>query len=359
MSHSHRQKETPLTDSLLRAEIAEQPEVLRRLLRDGAADVERVSERLRAHQVAHVVIAARGSSDNAARYAQYVFGAYNRLVVSLATPSLFTRYHAAPRMDGALVVGVSQSGESPDLVAVIVEGRRQGCQTLAITNVADSPLAKAAHHVLALRAGPEQSIAATKTYTAQLMALAMLSTDLAQDADRKRELAHVPEFVAEAAGVDDQIVAAAAETLRGAGHGVVIGRGFNFATAFELALKAKELAHVAVEPYSSADFLHGPIALIETGFAAIVINVAGAVSAEVDSVLADICARGACPVVLSNLRSSLDRAAAPIALPAGMPEWVSPIAAIVPGQLLAFHLSRIRGLDPDSPRGLHKVTKTT
>ena len=358
MMASDRDRGTPLTDSVLRAEIAEQPEVLRRLLRDGTSDVSRVAESLRAHPPRLVVIAARGSSDNAARYAQYLFGAYNRLVVSLATPSLFTRYHAAPQMDGALVVGVSQSGESPDLVAVVAEGRRQGCQTLAITNVAGSPLAKAAHHVIELRAGPERSIAATKTYTAQLTALAMLSTELAQDETRRRELARVPEFVASAAGVDDAIVVAAAETLRGAGHGVVLGRGFNFSTAFELALKAKELAHVAVEPYSSADFQHGPIALIETGFAAIVINVAGAVSGEVDVLLADISGRGARPVVLSNLRSSLDLAAAPIALPADMPEWVSPIAAIVPGQLLAFHLSRIRGRDPDSPRGLKKVTKT-
>lgn len=348
-----------MTHSVLRAEIAEQPEVLRGLLHDGAADVARVAERLGAHRVGHVIVAARGSSDNAARYAQYVFGVYNRLVVSLATPSVFTRYHAAPDMEGALVVGVSQSGESPDLVAVIAEGRRQGCQTLAITNVAESPLARAAHHVITLRAGREQSIAATKTYTAQLTALAMLSAELAQDETRRRDLARVPEFVAAAAGVDDQLVAAAAETLRGAGHGVVLGRGFNFATAFELALKAKELAHVAVEPYSSADFQHGPIALIETGFAAIVINVAGAVSDEVDVLLADLCGRGARPVVLSNLRSSLNMAAAPIALPTGMPEWVSPIAAIVPGQLLAFHLTCIRGLDPDSPRGIRKVTRTT
>jgi glucosamine--fructose-6-phosphate aminotransferase (isomerizing) len=330
MTHD-RQGGVRLPDSVLRAEIAEQPDVLRRLLRDGASEVERVADSLRARPPSHVVIAARGSSDNAARYAQY----------------------------GALVVGVSQSGESPDLVAVVEEGRRQGCQTLAITNVIDSPLARAADHVIGLRAGPERSIAATKTYTAQLTVLAMLSAELAQDAARRRELERVPESVAVAAGVDDAIVVAAAETLRGAGGGVVLGRGFNFATAFELALKAKELAHVAVEPYSSADFQHGPIALIETGFAAIVINVAGAVSDEVDGLLADIQARGARPVVLSNLPSSLKRAAAPIPLPADMPEWVSPITAIVPGQLLAFHLSRVRGLDPDRPRGLHKVTRTT
>ena len=348
-----------MTDSVLRSEIAEQPDVLRRLLRDGADDVARTVERLGAGDVTHIVIAARGSSDNAARYAQYLFGAHNRITVSLATPSLFTRYQAAPRMTGALVVGISQSGESPDLVAVVAEGRRQGCRTLAITNVAGSPLAEVADEAIVLQAGQEHSIAATKTYTAQLTALAMVSTELAQDGVRRRELMRVPEYVAQALDPDEGAVMAAAERLRGAGHGVVLGRGFNFATAFELALKAKELARVAVEPYSSADFQHGPIALIETGFAALVINVAGAVSGEVEDLLRQIAGRGAHPVVLSNVPSSLALASSPVVLPDGMPEWLSPIAAIVPGQLLAFHLSRLRGFDPDNPRGIQKVTKTT
>jgi glucosamine--fructose-6-phosphate aminotransferase (isomerizing) len=342
----------------LRSEIAEQPEVIARLLRDGAAGVETVAAGIRARGVHHVVMAARGSSDNAARYAQYLFGAHNRLTVTLATPSLFTRYKAPPLMTGALVVGVSQSGESPDLVAVVEEGRRQGCPTLAITNVAGSPLTRVADHTIVLLAGAERSIAATKTYTAQLTALAMLSTALAGDGVRQRELQRVPAFVATALAVGDSAIAAAADTLKSAGHGVVLGRGFNFATAFEIALKAKELAYVAVEPYSSADFQHGPIALIDTGFAAIVVNVTGAVSAEVEDVLRAIVARGARPVVLSNRPSSLALASAPIPLAEDMPEWLSPIAAVVPGQLLAFHLSRARGFDPDQPRGLQKVTKT-
>ena len=279
--------------------------------------------------------------------------------MTLATPSLITRYQAPPVMAGALVVGISQSGESPDLIAVVEEGRRQGCLTLAVTNAAGSPLTAVADHTIVLRAGKERSIAATKTYTAQLAALAMLSTAIAQHEAWQRELARVPSFVAAAHGVDREAVLAAAAALKDAGHGVVLGRGFNFATAFEAALKAKELAYVAVEPYSSADFQHGPIALIDTGFAAIVINAAGAVSAEVEELLRTIAERGARPVVISNLPSSLALAAAPIPIPADMPEWLSPIAAIVPGQLLAFHLSRLRGFDPDQPRGLKKVTKTT
>jgi glucosamine--fructose-6-phosphate aminotransferase (isomerizing) len=225
--------------------------------------------------------------------------------------------------------------------------------------VAGSPLTRVADHAIVLHAGEERSIAATKTYTAQLTALAMLSTALSGDGERQRELLRAPEFVAAALGIEDGAIAAAAETLKSAGHGVVLGRGFNFATAFEIALKAKELAYVAVEPYSSADFQHGPIALIDTGFAAIVVNVTGAVSDEVEDLLKTIAARGARPVVLSNRPTSLALAAAPIPLAEDMPEWLSPIAAVVPGQLLAFHLSRARGFDPDRPRGLRKVTKTT
>lgn len=346
-------------DSLLRQEIAEQPDVLQRLLAEGWAEAESVAGRLRGDAVTHVVIAARGSSDNAARYAQYLFGAHNSLLVTLATPSLFTRYQRPPRMRGALVVGISQSGQSPDLVAVVEEGRRQGCATLAITNVGDSPLAAAADHTILLRAGEERSVAATKTYTAQLMALAMVSTALGGDAARRRELEAVPAHVAGALAANEEAIAGAAAALKDAGHGVVIGRGFNYATAFEVALKAKELAYVAVEPYSAADFLHGPVALVETGFAAIVINVDGAVADEVDDLLGEMTGRGARPVVISNRLSSLARATAPIPLPGLMPEWVSPMAAIVPGQMLAFRLSRIRGFDPDRPRGLRKVTRTT
>jgi glucosamine--fructose-6-phosphate aminotransferase (isomerizing) len=191
------------------------------------------------------------------------------------------------------------------------------------------------------------------------MAVAMLSAAWGDDDERRRALLGVPAAVAEAAATDTAAVVAAAGVLKDAGHGVVIGRGFNYATAFEVSLKAKELAYIAVEPYSAADFQHGPIALIETGFAAVVINVAGSVSEEVESLLAEMLRRGARPVVLSNVPSSLRLGAAAIPLPASLPEWLSPIAAVVPGQLLAFHVSRQRGFDPDQPRGLQKVTLTT
>jgi glutamine---fructose-6-phosphate transaminase (isomerizing) len=348
-----------MTDSILLGEIHSQPRTLARLLAEGHEDVERVAAALRPCGIRHVVIAARGSSDNAARYAQYVLGAFNGMTVTLATPSLFTRYASPPRMDGALVVGISQSGQSPDLVAVVEEGRQQGCPTLAITNVAGSPLSAVADHTLLLRAGEERSIAATKTYTAQLLTIAMLSAALDDDDRRRREIGRVPSEVQLVLDMTAGKVEAAAAVLKDAGHGVVIGRGFNYATAFEISLKAKELAYVAVEPYSAADFQHGPIALVETGFAAAIVNVAGAVSEEVENLARTMTERGARPVVVSNIPSSLALASAPLELPADLPEWVSPIAAVVPGQLLAFYLSLARGFEPDQPRGLKKVTKTT
>ena len=357
--------------SILLSEIAEQPAILRALLAAEHENVRALAARIRAADPHYVFIAARGSSDNAARYAQYVFGANNNLAVALATPSLFTQYHAAPRLAGALVIGVSQSGASPDLVAVVAEGRRQGALTLAITNAPDSELAREAGAVVALHAGVERSVAATKTYTTELMTLAMLSAALSGDETRQAELDRLPDQVAAVlaalapAGLDADpglplaVLAPAVHLLRPSDYCVVIGRGYHFATAHEVALKAKELAYVAAEPYSSADFLHGPIALLERGFPAIVINTGGRVFNEVQFLLIEVVRRGAKAVVISDRPEALALSPAPIALPSGVPEWLSPIAAAVAGQLLAAQLSVARGFDPDRPRGITKVTRTT
>ena len=206
-----------MSESLLLQEIAEQPERLRDLLADGAAEVDAIARTPGSKSIRHIVIAARGSSDNAARYAQYVFGAFNRVTVTLATPSLFTRYNAPPRMECAGGRDLP-SGQSPNLVAVVEEGRRQGCPTLAITNAAGSPLSEVADHTLLLRSGPGRNIAATKTYTAQLLALAMLSAAVAGDSRRKDELASVPAHVAAALDVNADAMSAAAAALKDAGH---------------------------------------------------------------------------------------------------------------------------------------------
>jgi glutamine---fructose-6-phosphate transaminase (isomerizing) len=338
------------------SEISEQPHALARFLDAESAMVERIASELRRADIRYVVIAARGTSDNAGTYAKYVFAAFNHLPVALATPSLYTVYKAPPRLDSSLVIGISQSGESPDIVAVIDEARRQNAPTLAITNYAESPLARAANHVIFQHAGEEKTVAATKTYTTQLCALALLSTALAQDHTRRAELDAVPDAVAHTLGLNETAESAAGN-WRAATTCIVLGRGYNYATAFEIALKLKELAYVTADPFSSADFLHGPIAIVHDGFPVIVIAPRGQVSGDLIAVAKQLQVRGADLAIISDVPEALDLGT-PLALTASLPEWLSPFIAVIPGQLLAFHLTRAKGYDPDHPRGLMKVTKT-
>ncbi|MGC9349030.1 MAG: SIS domain-containing protein [Anaerolineae bacterium] len=344
-------------ESTLKREILEQPDVLRRLLQNERANVEQVCEAVRARRPRYVMIAARGTSDNAARYGQYLFGAFNGLPVALATPSLFTQYENPPVVSDALVVGISQSGETPDIVRVLSEAREQGAPTLTITNTLGSPLAEAAEHVIHLNAGQEVSVGATKTYTASLMALAMLSSALAEDEQRFEMLTQVPDYVAEVTASAPSIITSS-ERYRYMEACVVISRGYNYATAYEIALKLKELTYVLAEPYSSADFQHGPVALIESGFPVIAAVPEGVVADELVELLRQLRERGAELVVFSALSEALSLAHNRFALPAGIPEWVSPMVTVVPGQLMAFGLALAKGLDPDKPRDLSKVTRT-
>lgn len=343
--------------SLVELEVHEQPAVLARLLAEGRPLVQDAAARIRATAPRFVVIAARGSSDNAARYAQYLLGAHNQLTVALATPSLFTFYQRPPALAGSLVVGISQSGHSPDIVAVIAEGRRQGALTLALTNDLASPLARAAELVVPLLAGQERAIAATKTYTAQLFVLAMLSAALADDPIFWDDLARLPHAVAQTLVLNREFPASV-PLLASARHLAVIGRGFNYATAFEIALKLKEVCQLFAEPYSSADFRHGPIALIEPDFPVVIVAPSGAVFADVTALVEELRARRATLAIVSDSEMLLATADVALPLPSGVPEWLSPLVAVVPGQLLALALARARALDPDHPRGLQKVTRT-
>ncbi len=343
--------------SYLEQEILEQPEVLRRLWDREKERVQALADVIRTRAPRFVVLAARGSSDNAARYGQYLLGAVNGLPVALATPSLFTIYRRPPRLAEALVVAVSQSGQSPDIVAVVEEGRRQGALTLAVTNDAESPLARAAEFVFSLHAGTERSIAATKTYTASLFAIAMLSAALADDEETWRALQSIPDAIARVV-TSAPAIRQASERYRYMEACVVISRGYNYATAYEIALKLKELTYVLAEPYSSADFQHGPVALVERGFPAIAVVPEGAVAAEMVDFLKELRAREAELVVISAQEEALKLAQTPLRVPAGIPEWLSPLVTVVPGQLFALGLTLARGLDPDHPRGLRKVTMT-
>jgi glutamine---fructose-6-phosphate transaminase (isomerizing) len=342
----------------MRDEILEQPGVVERLLTDQRAPMSRLAARLRRRAIDSVVIAARGTSDHAAIYAQYVMGTRHRLPVALATPSVLSLYGAAPRFRRALVVGISQSGASPDVVGIVEAGRKQGVPTLAITNDPGSALASAADHVVDLSAGPELAVAATKTYTAELVAVAMLSVAMGEGLKAGAgSLARLPAALTGALNSE-----AEAERVAGAQkaitHAVVLGRGYEYATAREWALKLQELTQVLAAPYSAADFQHGPIALTGPGFPAFAVVSGGAVSADLLAVLRRMRALGADLLVVSNRRELRDAGANALAVPGRIPEWLMPVVSIVPCQLHALHLARARGLDPDAPRHLRKVTLT-
>ncbi len=341
--------------SLLEQEIYSQPEVLARLLERETDHVAQIVAQLPPFEYA--LIAARGSSDHAALYAKYAWATFANYPVALAAPSLHTLYGAKPTLAHALVVGISQSGQSPDILAVLEEGKRQGRPTLAITNDGNSPLAAIADHVIELHAGVERSVAATKTYTTQLVALMLFAASWSGDADRVMELRRLPEAVAVTLGAGSAI-AEQAQRYKTMEQCVVIGRGYNYATASELALKLKELTYVMAASYSSADFRHGPIATIDSGLPTLLIMPTGVPFNDMLELAGELQQRGAELLVVSDANQALTLAKTALPLAPAVPEWLSPVTAIIPGQLLALHLAIARGLDPDVPRGLHKVTKT-
>jgi len=341
----------------LREEILEQPERLSHLLESQQETARKIAQTIRERQIHYVVIAARGTSDNAARYATYLWGAFNALPVALATPSLFTYYQSPPKMRAALVVGISQSGQSPDIVQVIEEGKRQGCLTLAITNAADSPLAQTAEYHFDICAGVEKAVAATKTYTAQLMAIAMLSAALAGESALWDDLHRLPEW-SQAVFQNEEKIEQAVQRYRYMERCAVLGRGYNYATAFEWALKLKELTYVAAEPYSSADFLHGPIAMVQEGFPVLIAAPQGKIFPSVWQTLQQLQHLRAETVLISNDWQALRQATTALPIPEGVPEWLSPLVSIIPAQLFTLYLTLAKGYDPDRPRTIFKVTRT-
>jgi glucosamine--fructose-6-phosphate aminotransferase (isomerizing) len=342
--------------SWLEAELREQPAALAQLLERQTTHARDVASAFRRDDVQYVLIASRGSSSNAARYAQYLLGRAQRVPVMFATPSLYTIYEQPPRLNGAVVVGISQSGASPDVTSVLAEARRQGRPTIALTNDAASPLAQQADAVLPLEAGEERAVAATKTYVNSLGAVALLFAALDRDAARA-ELAAMPEIM-------EQQIALSLETAppldeyRDAVGATVVARGVNYGTAFEIALKIRELSGLVVEAYSPADLMHGPIAAIQPGWPVVVVAPTGPARPSVEEVVLPLLERQARLLVVSDVAAVLRRANTKLPLVSRVPEWLTPLTAVIPGQVTAMRLAQLRGLDIDSPAGLRKVTLT-
>lgn len=341
----------PTSPSVLRAEIGQQPAAVARVLAREGKRTAALGARLSRAGISYVVVAARGTSDNAARYAQYAFGIVHRLPVALAAPSLVTLYRRPPRVAGAFVIGISQSGRSPDVVETVAAARAEGAPTLAIVNDETSPLARAAEWVLPVHAGVERSVAATKTYTAQLAAVALLVLSLGPRRKERAALDAIPDAIEKALAVEPR-AEAAARVFAARDRAVVLGRGLHFPTAFEIALKLKELALVLAEPYSSADFQHGPIAMAEKDLPVVLVAPPGSRPAKETEALGRELARRGSPILAIG---PARKGALPVPR---VPELLQPLVSIVPGQLLALHAARARGFDPDRPRGIRKVTET-
>src|ERR1700682_3151184 len=342
--------------SRFREEIGEQPLLASRMLADSRGAVTAIATRLRESKPRGFVIAARGSPDPAALYAQSLSAPPNHMMVALAAPSLFTSYGRAPSLDGQCVIGISQSGAAPDVIAVIEEAARQGADTVAVTNETDSQLAKAAELVLPLGAGPEQSVPASKTYVASLLALALVSQAIDPDSSFEAALGQVPPALAAALEQEtelDRLVPA----LMGP-RAIVLGRGFNFSTAEEIALKLTETSYVLARAWSVADFEHGPIAGVDAGLPILIVGGGGPTGSELDEVAQRLGGYG-CRVtgIFDGKPGSLDRDAVG-SIDFGLPEELTPLTLAVVGQLLAHRVALARGIDPDRPRALNKVTRT-
>jgi glutamine---fructose-6-phosphate transaminase (isomerizing) len=343
--------------SWLETELREQPEALRRLLDRQAVAAQAAARLFQKRDIRYVLIASRGSSGNVARYAQYLLGRAHRVPVMFATPSLYTIYGQPPRLDGGLVIGISQSGASPDVIAVLAEARDQGRPTLALTNDVESALARTAGAVLPLEAGREQAVAATKTYLNSLGAVALLFAEVAKDVAAREELARMPDALAAQIelSLDDP---SPLEEYRDAVGLTVVARGVNYGTGFEIALKIRELSGLVTEAYSPADLMHGPIAAIQPGWPVVVVAPSGPARPSVEEIVPPLRARGARLLAISDVRAVLRRAQTKLPLAPGVPEWLSPLTAVVPGQVTALRLASLRGLDLDRPAGLRKVTLT-
>lgn len=342
--------------SRFREEIGEQPLLASRMLAESRGAVTSIAARIRATKSRGLVIAGRGSSDHAALYAKYLFGVRNHMMVALAAPSLFTSYGSPPDLDGQCVIGISQSGAAPDVIAVIEEASRQGRVTVAVTNDPQSRLAHAAELLMPLGAGPERSVPASKTYMASLLALALISQALDPDPSFEAALGQVPPALAAVLEQDDELDRLVPALL--GPRAIVLGRGFNLSTAEEIALKLTETSYVLARAWSVADFEHGPIAVVEPGFPVVLVDGRGQVSADMESIGQRLADQGCRVIRLLDGMGETGDPEATVTIDSGLPEELTPLTLGVLGQLLAHRVALARGLDPDRPRAQIKVART-
>jgi len=344
---------------LMIAEIHEEPSALDRLIDKELKRVWALAERWAKQPPRFIFIAARGTSDHVALYGKYLFETMTHIPTGLAAPSVASIYKAQVNVEGSLFIGISQSGEAADVTSVLEQANAGGADTLAITNIGSSPITVIAQHTIELHAKPELAVAATKTFSSSMAALLLLAAAIGRNEELRAELERLPSLVADVLGHEHQIEGKM-ERFRYLRECVVLGRGYNLATAYELALKMRETSNVRAQPFASPDFVHGPIAIIEEGYPVIAIANRGVTLPSVMAVIAETQTRGAEAVVIGNAPDALATAdvSFPVIPERDVPEVISPFTSITASQLFAHALSVLKGYDPDKPRGLHKVTIT-
>jgi glucosamine--fructose-6-phosphate aminotransferase (isomerizing) len=342
--------------SLMLAEIEQQPAALERTIKREGRRIARFAEALSKRRIRLIVLVARGSSDNAALFGRYLLEISTGIPVSLAAPAVHTLYKTKLDLKEALVIGISQSGEGTDINMVLENAKRSGATTLAITNEAESQMARLADETFLIHAGRERSVAATKTYTGQLLIFHLLAAALSGK-QQLSDVERLPELAAASLTLRPHIVEMV-ERYAFMNQCVVVGRGLNYANVYEFAIKLMETCYVVAERFSSADFLHGPIAMIESGFPAFLFAPPGKTFAGMKDLLNKLNRLGAETIVISSEASALKLATRALKIPERIDEMLSPIPYIIPAQLFAALLANAKGLSPDSPRSLAKVTKT-
>jgi glucosamine--fructose-6-phosphate aminotransferase (isomerizing) len=335
-------------------EISEQPEVLERTINAESEKLKKLGNFLRGKDIDLIVLVARGSSDNASLFGRYLLEITCGIPVSLSAPSVFTLYNAKLNLNRALVIGVSQSGEGADINQVLESAKKSGAFTLGITNEADSTMAKITDETLLIHAGREKSVAATKTYTGQMLHFYMLASVLAAE---KLEFEKIPDFASQALALESEIEKIV-ERYIFMENCVVVGRGLNYGNSYELALKLMETCYVVAERFSSADFFHGPLAIVERRFPALMFAPNGVTKKSSIDLLKQLKELHADSFSITNDDEIASQSSLSLMMPREIDEFLSPIPFIIPAQLFAAYLAKAKGIDADAPRSLSKVTKT-
>jgi glucosamine--fructose-6-phosphate aminotransferase (isomerizing) len=342
--------------SLMLQEIAEQPAALEKTIAEERRKVEQLGQTLAQRDIELIVLVARGSSDNAALFGRYLLEIKTGIPVSLSAPSVHTLYQAKLNLKHALVIGVSQSGEGEDINRVLENARASGAFTIGITNESESSMVKLVDETLLMHGGRERSVAATKTFTGQMMLFYMLAMALGRDS-RGLDYDRVPEFAARALEQRPAIVELVQRYVF-MENCVVVGRGLAYANAYEFALKLMETCYVVAERFSSADFLHGPVAMIERHFPVILFAPPGVMLESTKDLIRRLQELRADTLAITSDLDAAAMCSRSVIMPREIDEFLAPIPYIVPAQLFAALLAEAKGLDPDKPRSLSKVTRT-